>query len=181
MRHKFRAWLRNEKRFVYFCIGDWEKIKEIQEVENEITQYTGRRDSKGREIYEGDVVLSKRGLPPNLTDLHSIVAWNDSEAGFVYISEAGAEYLDEFVPEIIGNIFESPNLMPDEFRIKKEISDLQTSLGLDNAPEIRGVAPFKLVCKCGEVKYMQEPVYSKEEHIELEINICDKCKGEKNV
>lgn len=39
----------------------------------------------------------------------------------------------------------------------------------------------KIKAPVGEVKYMQEPVYSKEEHIELEINICDRCKGEKDV
>lgn len=175
MKQKFRAWLRNEKKFVYFHIGDWEIIKEIQEVENEVTRYTGKRDSKGQEIYEGDVVLSKRGLPPDLIDLHSIVAWNDAEAGFIYVSKAGEEYLDEFVPEIIGNIFESPELMPDDFRIKKDLKDLEKELGLDNAPEIRGVTPFKIMCKCGEVKYMQEHIYSKEEHIELETNTCNKC------
>ena len=105
---KFRAWNRQKKGFSYFCVGDWEKIKNIQRYENEVGQFTGLSDKNGKEIYEGDVlefswVFNKR-------DRH-IVVWDDSLTGFepFVFADRG-----DYVPndcKVIGNIYENLELI----------------------------------------------------------------------
>ena len=84
---------------------------------NTVEQFTGMKDSSGREIYEGDIVeispqfSAKQGLKRKFHSF-AVVRWDERLARFVVISK---EILDripdsEFV-SVIGNIHDNPELL----------------------------------------------------------------------
>lgn len=122
---KFRAWVKQDKRMIYDIHVGWGR-HEYEDcfsdyLNNEryvVMQYTGLKDKKGREIYEGDIV--KKG---NLT---GIAEFNTEDmgscgccwpeffgVGFVIRVEGSKEYffgaieIDEC--EVVGNIYENRN------------------------------------------------------------------------
>jgi uncharacterized phage protein (TIGR01671 family) len=129
---KFRAWTTRDKCWIVgFCIHNsglysdlinakieqpqnmaiadahWQKLKEIDEQKDRIIimQYTGLKDKKGKEIYEGDIV--KNG--DFISDAHS---WNEWKRQVVYDDQqAMFTGLDGERIEVIGNIYENPELI----------------------------------------------------------------------
>lgn len=69
-----------------------------------LMQYTGLEDKNGKEIYEGDIV--KRG---KLGNLIKAVKWaeNSSHCGWNIVGSSWRFYQ----PEVIGNIYENPDLL----------------------------------------------------------------------
>ena len=85
------------------------KIDEI-----ELMQSTGLRDKNGKEIFEGDIVDYK--------GRKAVVKWHGSYASFIYrfvneLQERFSEWRPLFLAyyhfEIIGNIYENPELLED--------------------------------------------------------------------
>lgn len=74
-----------------------------------VGQYTGLIDEDGVKIFEGDIVNCKT-VPITLEKY--IVRWDDSHAKFI-IEKQGKDFsmTDSFEYEIIGNIFDNPELM----------------------------------------------------------------------
>lgn len=75
-----------------------------------IMQYTGLKDKNGKEIYEGDIV--EIYAPPHtatteLTRFRNVVVWNDKASG------GGWSWVEKGV-EVIGNIYENPELLKRE-------------------------------------------------------------------
>lgn len=77
-----------------------------------IAQYTGLKDKNGKEIYEGDICNCRE------YECFGKVEWNNEEAGFYFcaVMEGGGfeeehlyDYVDEL--EVIGNIYENPELL----------------------------------------------------------------------
>ena len=119
---KFRAWNKKGKRWLgvnlHMSVIDgtlwWQfgigcSILSAEERENiELMQYTGLKDKNGKEAYEGDIVkyfwLSKKHIKP--------ITWDVSRAGFIagFTIDLG-EYDGSSAVEIIGNIYENPELM----------------------------------------------------------------------
>ena len=115
---KFRDWDAKYKLMDYS-----EKFDSLAEFFSECTegvimQWTGLVDKTGRDIYEGDVLASAGGH----TRLVSFQADNGSfcMAHLNHLNMTWAnpwqpmqqEYLNEFKHEVVGNIFENPELIP---------------------------------------------------------------------
>ena len=87
---------------------DLDIIGKQEQTEFILMQYTGLKDKNGKEIYEGDIVCKQRDFPKY------IVKWD--HAGFEPFSLPGLggcewECLDDRETEVIGNIYENPELV----------------------------------------------------------------------
>ena len=123
---KFRAWLKKEQKMdnyidhiswledELYCIGDG--ITYMVSAEDLVLmQSTGLVDKNGKEIFEGDI-LDYRGRK-------ALVRWHGSYASFIYrfvdeLQKRNTEwkplYLAYMKCEIIGNIYENPELLEDK-------------------------------------------------------------------
>lgn len=118
---KFRAWDKEHEEMI-----GWEQYKDelvakdFSDDNLVIMQYTGLKDIKGVEIYEGDIVryrLDGRGYK----FINLKVKYLDQSAGF-YLTESCGDRLVSVISmlnanvscEIIGNIYENPELIKEE-------------------------------------------------------------------
>nr|DAJ96195.1 MAG TPA: YopX protein [Caudoviricetes sp.] len=119
---KFRAWLKNDKEMIdvdeihWFhegidFIGDGITFSRGAD-EIELMQSTGLFDRNGKEIFEGDIVDYK--------GRKAVVKWHGSYASFIYrfvdelnerVSEWHPLFLAYYHFEIVGNIYENPELL----------------------------------------------------------------------
>jgi hypothetical protein len=84
----------------------WEDGKIIKEPRYVIQQYTGLKDSKGNEIYEGDILTCKYADQ----EVTEAISYSEEYAAFTHGEHAlWRGWLGE--AEIIGNIFENPELI----------------------------------------------------------------------
>jgi len=133
---KFRAWNPSLKRFTHFpayvLTGDWEDKMGLffkasdpfyLNADTEPIQFTGLSDKKGKEIYEGDIVaFSVFDHNGNDTQYKGCIMFACSEwqiwktpADEFYGSDGAFHFgwvcaQDEEI-EIIGNIYETPDLL----------------------------------------------------------------------
>ena len=107
-----RMWIPEDKPILgvhndKFSIGtNW--LNGEYELEFELMQYTGLKDSKGKEIYEGDILKDEFGRV-------CLVYWIEEEARFALRQKhRRTEYFmitNHLIEEIIGNIYENPELL----------------------------------------------------------------------
>lgn len=121
---RYRAWLKNDKEMIsvdeihWFneeldFIGDYITfVRKADEIE--LMQSTGLFDRNIKEIFEGDIV--------NYKGRKAIIKWHGSYASFIYrfvdeLNKRSAEwyplYLAYLKCEVIGNIYENPELLED--------------------------------------------------------------------
>jgi uncharacterized phage protein (TIGR01671 family) len=123
---KFRAWDTLAKKFTYpdkgyqghFVLtlnGEfWNLQNGSGGDEYVVQQWTGLKDSKGNEIYEGDIISYLQHLFNASPDKYQVktkeVKWKNMKGCWnVYESQAGEDNL-----EVIGNIFENSELLNNE-------------------------------------------------------------------
>lgn len=76
-----------------------------------LMQYTGLRDKNGKEVYQGDIVRCSRGCP------HEVIWLEEYGGTYVggmptwYLSGISEGYAWTGEEEIIGNIYENPELL----------------------------------------------------------------------
>lgn len=121
---KFRAWGKNSKEFLQDKNGYGLTLKEIQNIADidlwEFQQFTGILDKNGKEIYEGDVVKT-----PQQKYIKQWVVEYDYDGNLILSNQINSEmslydfedmilnkencYIKDI--EVIGNIFENPELI----------------------------------------------------------------------
>ena len=119
--NKFKAWNKVEKKMGVVRILDF--VCEMVQVKTEnkfstwgfeyieLMEYTGRKDINEQEIYEGDILNIGDGKVPTL------IKWENENAKFIAVNLKRREehdfdkYFYRFIGEIIGNIYENPELL----------------------------------------------------------------------
>lgn len=116
---KYRAWDKVDKRMAEVLLIDWlNKLVDLDEgvIERDfeqidLLQYTGLKDKNCVEIYEGDVLRDSESIV--------IVKFVSGEFSVDYRTMGGKwrnygslfDYLEDYEGEIIGNIYENPELL----------------------------------------------------------------------
>lgn len=120
---KIKAWLKKEKKMVSIIGIDlnYEYIRYTEddnlfnenyktaEFKNiELLQFTGLKDNGGQELYEADVIKFNDGID----DIYGLISYDDEDGTYRVSYENITEHLSEREGdfEIVGNIFENPDL-----------------------------------------------------------------------
>ena len=135
---KFRAWDKEYKSFKFFSLSDmekmthqsteyfligassrkesthWEEIPYTSSLDVELMQFTGLHDKNGTPIFEGDIVNEFRisRSYPNGRDCKHVIKWEeDMTLDDSYGMRVVGFCLYGGVLEVIGNIYENPELL----------------------------------------------------------------------
>jgi len=126
---KFRCYNKKTKDWIwdktpFYLIGETTMFDllgqfSIQDYNDlELVQYTGLKDSKGVEIYEGDILATDTEIKHNFPT--RFIKWDDDRVGFCFYgslnstTEMSGHALckgNMNIFDIIGNIYENPNLL----------------------------------------------------------------------
>ena len=120
---KMKAWLKKENKMVSIIgidlnyqyirysddgnlFKDDYKIAEFKDIE--LLQFTGAKSKAGQEVYEADVIKFNDGID----DIYGLISYDDEDAVYCVSYENITEHLSNMAGdfEIVGNIFENPNL-----------------------------------------------------------------------
>ncbi|WP_431733595.1 YopX family protein, partial [Fusobacterium necrophorum] len=84
----------------------------------DIMQYTGLKDKNGKEIYEGDIVKVPHFLHDERIKINGVVKYVNNRAEFVIDLEDIEETFyccnQKDRIEVVGNIYENPELLEEE-------------------------------------------------------------------
>ena len=120
---KMKAWLKKEKKMVAIIGIDFnyeyirytedgnlfnENYKTVAFKDIELLQFSGAKDKAGQELYEADVIKFNDGID----DIYGLISYDDEDATYRVSYENITEHLSDLEEdfEIVGNIFENPNL-----------------------------------------------------------------------
>ena len=108
---KFRVYIKETSKYVYFSLGDFDYSKRVANNQSDIPieQYTGMMDKYNQPIYEGDVI---RGIfdfgPAGFKEEILPVTWHN-ERGYQW------DYWRLMTIEVLGNLHEWPCRKPGSF------------------------------------------------------------------
>ena len=120
---KMKAWLKKEKKMVAIIGIDFnyeyirytedgnlfnENYKTVTFKDIELLQFSGAKDKAGQELYEADVIKFNDGID----DIYGLISYDDEDATYRVSYENITEHLSDLEGdfEIVGNIFENPDL-----------------------------------------------------------------------
>ena len=120
---KMKAWLKKEKKMVAIIGIDFnyeyirytedgnlfnENYKTAAFKDIELLQFTGAKDKAGQEVYEANVIKFNDGID----DIYGLISYDDEDAVYCVSYENVTEHLSNMAGdfEIVGNIFENPDL-----------------------------------------------------------------------
>jgi hypothetical protein len=128
---KFRIWDKKNKIFIYEWDASHKRLAislvglvyhggyddVLPENDYVVQQWTGLKDLKGIEIYEGDIVQYNVGS--SYENMSFIVQWSGDSLGYILQSQSGDILTNSCTPngnrfnfiELKGNIFETPELL----------------------------------------------------------------------
>ena len=120
---KMKAWLKKEKKMVAIIGIDFNyeyiryteddnlfnsdyKTAEFKDIE--LLQFSGVKDNGGHELYEADVIKFNDGID----DIYGLISYDDEDGTYRVSYENITEHLSDREGdfEIVGNIFENPDL-----------------------------------------------------------------------
>ena len=120
---KMKAWLKKENKMVSIIgidlnyqyirysddgnlFKDDYKIAEFKDIE--LLKFSGVKDKAGQELYEADVIKFNDGID----DIYGLISYDDEDATYRVSYENITEHLSDLEGdfEIVGNIFENPDL-----------------------------------------------------------------------
>ncbi|MCY7152224.1 YopX family protein [Streptococcus gallolyticus subsp. gallolyticus] len=121
---KFRAWLKDEYRMtdvreITFFDDEVQMISDVTDFytygEFELMQSTGLIDKNGKEIFEGDVLKTYDGELAKVVWNKELACWEAEFLGeIVDLSEVADVKSSRSDCEIVGNIYENPELVEEE-------------------------------------------------------------------
>jgi len=113
---KFKAWDKKKKDFVFYPHGiqttvmlDGSKVITIDDEDVEFLLFTGLKDKNGKEVYEGDICEYHNGRGVYV----GVVKYIQEYSAFRIEFNDGT-WTDLAFVEVIGNIYENPELLEQE-------------------------------------------------------------------
>lgn len=119
---KFRVWCNTTRHFTdipfYSCSGGqllWHHtgneitISNIDEGDYEVQQFTGLKDKNGKDIYEGDIIKATSDQYENENFVGKVIF--DEGSYLTWINKNDIRGINEDDFEVIGNIFDNPELL----------------------------------------------------------------------
>jgi hypothetical protein len=105
---KFRTWNSKFKNWIYPVIQIANNFNSEYYKHCKFSQFTGKHDKNGKEIYEGDIIKFDPNEWGGDDNIH-VVTWDDHNAEW---SWGGGGVSDMRFRKVIGNIYENPELIP---------------------------------------------------------------------
>ena len=118
---RFRAWDKNDGMSPSFGIDFLLMAKPRDIAEASIfMQYTGLKDKNGNEIYEGDIVAIAFWNGVDMADIENgVIKWHEESSAFKWFSGEPSDannywltHADSKHREVVGNIYENPEILP---------------------------------------------------------------------
>ncbi len=123
---KFRAWDKKRNRWLHgyesskdgcdilgetILLGAWMSEVKLEDLNDiDVMQFTGLKDIKGKEIYEGDI-LEYEDLGSITDSFVEPVRWNEEQGYFCTESSDHVWAEVARMSEVVGNIYENPDLV----------------------------------------------------------------------
>lgn len=114
---KFRFWDALDEKMLNDIDIEEYTLHALRDFEGEILQYTGLKDKNGVEVYEGDILeMTFVNVHLKTVTERAFVKWNTwNWSLFVgdddYYNNCSQILLNSRSPEVIGNIFQNPELL----------------------------------------------------------------------